>query len=525
MIKKLIPKGALNFYHKILALTAALLYGYPSEKMTVIGVTGTNGKTTTVYLIAKALEAGGLPAQAGAKVGATSTAIFKVGEREWLNAKKMTMLGRFQLQKLLKQMVQAGCKYAVVEVSSEGIKQYRHVGINFDYAVFTNLTPEHIESHGSFENYKKAKGELFKRLTSATSGTSKTSATSKTKKISVINIDDDQADYFLSFPADKKITFGVGNSDADFSAKNIVVSLAGISFEINQQKINLKLIGAFNVYNALPALAISLNEGLEFPKIKQALEAVTMMPGRMEFINEGQSFKVLVDYAPEPASMEKMYETVRQLREQESKTGTALEGDHFCGTNQGNNETTKQPAFVTSFAKATEVRKTTSGKPNNKTTKKKESETTERSNLGDYNLQPTTYNLKNKIIHVLGSCGGGRDKARRPILGRLAGANADIVIVTNEDPYDDNPQEVIDQVAAGALEKNKVLDKTLFKILDRKEAIRFALSLARPEDWVIVTGKGAEQAMALARGKYIFWDDRQIIRENLAALGVDQRIS
>ncbi|MEK7102504.1 MAG: Mur ligase family protein, partial [Patescibacteria group bacterium] len=154
-IKKFIPTPLLGWYHRALAAFGAFWYGFPSEKMVVIGVTGTNGKSTVGYFIAKIFD------HIGAKSGLTSTAVFKIADREWLNDKKMTMLGRFQLQRMLRDMVRAGCQYAVVETSSEGIKQYRHRGINYDVAVFTNLTPEHLEAHGGFEQYKQAKGELF----------------------------------------------------------------------------------------------------------------------------------------------------------------------------------------------------------------------------------------------------------------------------------------------------------------------------------------------------------------------------
>src|SRR3989344_4920760 len=157
-VKKVIPAFLLDAYHLTLSALGAFWYGHPSEKMTVVGVTGTNGKSTTAYFIAKMLD------HAGFKTGITSTAVFKIADREWLNDKKMTMLGRFQLQKMLRDMVRAGCQYAIVETSSEGIKQHRHRGVNYDVVVFTNLTPEHLESHGDFEQYKNAKGELFARL-------------------------------------------------------------------------------------------------------------------------------------------------------------------------------------------------------------------------------------------------------------------------------------------------------------------------------------------------------------------------
>jgi UDP-N-acetylmuramoyl-L-alanyl-D-glutamate--2,6-diaminopimelate ligase len=427
LIKKLIPKSILQIYHKFLAKLAALIYGNPSEKMIVIGVTGTNGKTTTVKLIARALEAGGF------KVGFTSTAEFKIADKEWLNDKKMTMLGRFQLQKLLKEMLKAGCQYAVVETSSQGVEQFRHLGINYDYAVFTNLTPEHIEAHGGFENYKNAKGKFFEFLTKKKH---KVIDNKTINKVSVVNMDDKYFEYFSSFKADKKIFYSINNGGADWQAKDVKVSLTGTEFSVKNENFNLGIIGAFNVFNALPAIAIASNEGVSMEKIKQGLANLKVMPGRMELINEGQNFTVLVDYAPEPKSLEKLYETIKIVE-------------------------------------------------------------------------------KNKIIHVLGSCGGGRDIARRPILGKMAGQTADFVIVTNEDPYDDDPIEIINQVAAGAIEAGKKLNENLFKILDRREAIKKALSLAKEKDLVILTGKGSEQAMVVANGKLIPWDDRKVVRELL----------
>jgi len=425
LIKKLIPEKCLNFYHKILAFVAEFLYGSPSEKMIVVGVTGTNGKSSTVKMIARALES------SGHKVGSTSTVEFKIADKEWLNKTKMTMLGRFKLQKLLKQMVDTGCKYAVIEVSSEGIRQHRHTGINFDYAVFTNLTPEHIESHGGFENYKKAKGKLFEYLTKRPR---KKFAEKEIPKVIVANKDDENSDYFLNFQADKKLIFSAEDSMADVYASNVLVFPDGISFTVRDEKINLNLVGAFNVYNCLPAIAIGLNEKIEFERIKNALEKIKTIPGRMERIDQGQNFKVIIDYCPEPYSMEKMYQTIEMMD-------------------------------------------------------------------------------KNKLIHVLGSCGGGRDIARRPVLGKMAGERADYVIVTNEDPYDDDPMEIIDQVTKGALSAGKVLDKNLFKIMDRRQAIEKAVSLAEENDLILITGKGAEQAMVVGNNKKIPWDDREVARK------------
>jgi UDP-N-acetylmuramoyl-L-alanyl-D-glutamate--2,6-diaminopimelate ligase len=396
--------------------------------MVVIGVTGTNGKSTTVHLIAKMFEG------AGFKVGSTSTVGFKIAERERLNKKKMTMLGRFVLQKMLRQMVRAGCRYAVIETSSQGVEQFRHLGVNYDVAVFTNLTPEHIEAHGGFLNYKKAKGKFFAHLAAKPKKIINGKAL---PKASIVNIDDEHADYFLGFRADEKYGYSI-NTLSDIKAENIETGPGGSSFTVDGVNFKINLPGRFNIYNALAAICVGLSQGLSLDITSKSLGRVGGVPGRMEFINEGQKFKVLVDYAPEPASMAKLYETVRSAN------------------------------FTVPGS---------------------------------------------KIIHVLGSAGGGRDKARRPILGKLAAENADYVVITNEDPYDEDPMEIINQVANGVVGKTEGIN--LFKILDRGEAIAKAINLAHEGDLVIITGKGSEQAICVADNKKIPWDDREKVREIL----------
>src|SRR3989339_1950371 len=186
-VRKLIPGFVLSIYHYKLALLGALIYGFPSRKLIIIGVTGTSGKSTTVDLITKILE------RSGEKVASISTIRFKIANKEWKNNLKMTMPGRFKIQKFLRQAVNAGCQYAVLEVTSEGIRQHRHRFIDFDTAVFTNITPEHVERHGSFEKYREAKGKLFQSC----------------KNIHITNLDDKNAEYFLQFPASKKTGYRI----------------------------------------------------------------------------------------------------------------------------------------------------------------------------------------------------------------------------------------------------------------------------------------------------------------------------
>lgn len=392
LTKKFIPSFLLNFYHYSLAAIGAFVYSFPSKKITVIGVTGTCGKSTVIELTTKILE------EAGHKVSSLSSIKFKIGKKEWENKLKMTMPGRMKIQRFLKEAVKADCKYVVLEVTSEGIKQYRHKFIDFDVAVFTNLSPEHIEAHGGFENYRKAKAELFKA----------------TKKIHIINLDDQNAEHFWKIPAEKKIGYGAADIEK-FSP------------------IDLKLAGKFNLYNAVASIKIAMSQGVSLETCRKALGKVKGIPGRMEIVIK-EPFTVIVDYAHMPTSLEKVYKTIKN-------------------------------------------------------------------SLAD----------NSSMICVLGSCGGGRDKWRRPVLGKLAAEYCREVIVTNEDPYDENPVKIIEQVAEGAKGKAK-------KILDRKEAIKMALKSANPGDVVIITGKGSEPWMCVAGGKKIPWDDRQIVKEAIVQL-------
>jgi len=352
-------------------------------------VTGTSGKSTTVDFITRILE------EAGQKVASTSSIRFKVAEKEWKNKMKMTMPGRFVIQKVLRQAVDAGCKYAVLEVTSEGIKQFRHKFINFDTVVFLNLTPEHIESHGGFKNYRDAKLELFKA----------------TKNVHIINTDDENAKYFFDVRAKKIITFGLQKGDVNK----------------NNSPFHLNILGNFNDYNALAAIAVAKNYGISLEVYQKALQKVQGLPGRLEVVVK-DPFWVVVDYAFTKEQLEASYKSL--------------------------------------------------------------------------NSRP--------LVCVLGACGGGRDKWKRPILGKVASQYCKEIIITDEDPYDEDPLEIMQQVAGG------IENKSYSIVLDRKEAIKKAIELAKPGETVIITGKGAEPLMCIAGGKKIPWDDRQIAKEFLA---------
>lgn len=410
ILKKIIPSFLIDWYHFSLSLIGAILYGFPSRKIKVIGITGTNGKSTTVDLTTRILE------EAGHRVASLSSIKFKIKEKEWPNELKMTMPGRFKIKQFLRRAVNSGCQYAVIEVASEGIKQHRHRFIDFKVAVFTNLTPEHIEAHGGFENYKAAKGSFFK----------------SNKEIHIINIDDKNAEYFLQFPAEEKYVYGIENIPQNerwkfVRGKEVKTSSEGIDFSIGNVSFHLKLLGAFNVYNALAAVCVGLSQGIGLDICKKALEKAEVVPGRMEEVISFP-FRVFVDYAFTPNALEKAYQAVKE------------------------------------------------------------------------GFNPS------RMICVLGSCGGGRDIWKRPVLGGIAAKYCDEIIITNEDPYDEDPMKIIEQVAEGAKEKAK-------KILDRREAISLAIKTARDNDAVILTGKGCEPWICLAKGKKAPWDERKIVKE------------
>jgi UDP-N-acetylmuramoyl-L-alanyl-D-glutamate--2,6-diaminopimelate ligase len=419
--------------HFFFAWFAYWYYGRPARKLIVVGVTGTKGKSTTCRLIASVLEAGGY------KVGLLSTVEFQVGEKRWLNDKKMTMLGRGQVQKMLKEMVEAGCKYAVVETSSEGILQYRHYGLRYDISVFTNLGTEHSERHGGFENLRRDKGEIFAGLSKEKN---KILFGNKIPKIIVVNADDENSSYYFSFNAHEKWKYSLKNNLTEekmIAGKIIGSNSTSSEFIVNDENYQLDLVGDFNVYNALAAIAVGFSQGLNSKQIALGLKSVTKVEGRMEFISGGQNFDVIVDYAHEPMSLQALFETLRKR-------------------------------------------------------------------VGPHN---------GKVIAVIGSDGGGRDKSKRFKMGEIAGQLCDYVVISDVNPFDEDPNEIAQMLAEGVKKSGKVENQSLFTIIDRREGIRQALGLAKKGDIVAITAKGTEPCIVVANGKKIPWDDRKVTREEL----------
>ncbi|PIY93227.1 MAG: hypothetical protein COY69_02745 [Candidatus Magasanikbacteria bacterium CG_4_10_14_0_8_um_filter_32_14] len=448
IIKKIFPKKFLNLRHLFFAWFGAFVYKNPSQELLVIGITGTSGKSTTVYLLRQLLESAGL------RVGSLSTIDFYVAREEKLNDQKMTMLGRMQIQKYLREMVDKKCDVAIVETTSEGRLQYRHSFINYDMIVLTNLYPEHIESHGSFENYKKAKLDIFeyvsecsvKKLGNKLSMNSVLGEPVFAGKTAIVNCNSQYSPEFLQFNFAKKIVFGskqekdyLENITDKFLFSDVRVDKDGLHFEIENHKFVAPMYGEHNIYNIVGAITVARELNIFWEVIEKTVSVFKNVPGRNEFILEakGKGFDVIVDYAFEPVALTKLYKVVDLLK-------------------------------------------------------------------------PT-----GRIIHVCGSTGGGRDKSRRKVIGEMIAQKADIFIVTDEDPYDENPLSIIKEVSEFAQKAGKKLNENLFEILDRKEAIGKAVEIAKVGDLILLTGKGSEQAMCIAGGKMIFWDDRQIVRDSL----------
>ena len=446
--RNLIPAFLLSWYHFLLAFLGAVIYGFPSKKMIVIGVIGTKGKTTTCNLIAQILN------YCGYKTGMASTVNFRIGDKVWINETKQTMLGRFQLQKLLKRMADEGCKYAVIETSSEGILQHRHRFIDYDMAVFTNLSPEHIERHGSFEKYRAEKLKLFEIVARKENGTG------------VYNLDDENVEYFIKVPIRNKCGFCMSSklfnckaitasSASGWKAQNekpqreaqsfnkilevnsVRLSANGSRFNMGDFEFEMPLIGKFNVYNAAAAVCVALSQSIPIEKIQEALKVAKPTPGRMEIIDAGQNFAAIIDYSYEPKGLESALKAIR------------------------------------------------------------------------------VFNPK-RIIVLIGSAGGGRDKWRRPVMGEIADKYADIIIITTDDPYDENPEKIIDEVLAGALKNPaRKINENIFRIIDRREAIKKAIEIAQEGDAILFAGKGGERWMNLASGKKIPWDEEEIVKDEI----------
>jgi len=410
-LRRLSPDFILSIYHYILAWSAAIYYGFPSKKIKVLAITGTKGKSSTAEYVNAILE------KAGYKTALSSTIRFKIGEKTMPNKYKMTMPGRFFMQHFISQAVKDGCDWVIIEMTSEGAKLHRHKFIELDALIFTNISPEHIESHGSFEKYLQAKLKIGKALEKS----------KKRPRYIIANADSEYANEFLRLQVEYQIPVSVKQ------AERIERTGTGMRFVFEKEEFNLNQQGEFSVLNAMLAISFAVVLGVKTKVAKIALEELRLVPGRLQLIDEGQAFNVVVDYAHTPDSLEKLY---------------------------------------------TEA-----------------------------------FGNKKKIC-VLGNTGGGRDTWKRPVMAEIASKYCEKVILTDEDPYDEDPMKILKDMEKGAQkEKTKI-------ILNRREAIKQAIKLAMAGfgDTVLISGKGTDPYIMRANGKKEPWSDAAVAREELRKL-------
>ena len=419
VLKSIIPAAILrrivNPYHWCEAFAASLRYGFPARGMHVTMITGTNGKTTTAAYLTNILKAAGL------RVGLCSTAYFEIAGERIANDLNFTVTNPFKLQSLIAQMRRAKVTHLVLEVTSHAIVQHRTWGIPLDAAVMTNLTQDHLDYHRTMENYAASKGKLFARK----------------PRLMVLNRDDQWFEFFNKFQAgEQKMTFG---THADAEARIIGVKLhrdgSDVRLKIDHQtelRFKTQLPGKFNVYNATAAATAAYLMHVDIAQIEQGVESLDAVPGRLERIESGQPFDVIVDYAHTPDALENLLETLKHL-------------------------------------------------------------------------------TKNRLILVFGAT-GDRDKAKRPIMGEIAARLADRIIVTDEESYNEDPAVIRDMVLQGVLAAGG--EARVEEIPDRRKAIEKALSIARRNDTVVVTGMGHEQYRVM-HGKREPWNEVEIIRDIL----------
>ena len=414
-----------------LATAAAWWYGDPGDDLAIVGVTGTDGKTTTCYLAVAALEA------AGVRSGMTGTAATRIGGVQEANEAHATTPEAPALQLALRAMSVAGDAAAVIETTSHGLALARVDSIAYDIAILTNLTHEHLELHGTWEAYRDAKLRLFEKLARVGTDRSARPKPLAWPRTGIVNADDPSAGAFIGVAQEagaRILTYGTDPA-ADIRATHVEEDQRRlrIAYEApsGAATVELQLVGRFNVHNALAIVALGEAIGLDPAAVRDGLASVPVVPGRMERIDLGQPFGVIVDFAHSPASLR----TVLDL------------------------------------------------------------------------LVPLAASRSGGLIVVFGSA-GERDTAKRPLMGRIAGERARIVVVTDEDPRGEDRDSILDAIARGAEAVGKRRDHDLLVIGDRRTAIEAAFERAGPGDIVLLAGKGHERAIIGPHGP-VPWNERQ----------------
>jgi UDP-N-acetylmuramoyl-L-alanyl-D-glutamate--2,6-diaminopimelate ligase len=430
LIKKLIPQGLFRriepFGHLCEAVILTIIHGFPARTIKVIGVTGTNGKTTTAFLIHRMLH------EAGYKVGLMSTVAYGVGSDIKPQLTHMTSQTVPVMLKRFKQMKAQGAEWIVMETTSHALAQHRVWSVPYSIAVLTNITHEHLSYHGTFERYVAAKRMLF----------TQTDANRRGMRLGIVNADDPSCAIFANAIAN---AVRYGTNQADLQATNIVLSPEGVTYDAlhNDRIYNItcKLPGSFNVYNSLAAVGVGEALGLTGKQIEDGIAALESVEGRMTRVDEGQDFTVIVDYAHTPDSYEKLLKDIKPV-------------------------------------------------------------------------------VQGRLLMLFGSLGGG-DEGKRAVQGELAGTYADQVVITEEDDRSEDPTRIKRMIAEGAQKAGKKLDKDLFLVDKRSQAIQFILGQARQGDTVLLLGKGHEKTIEHADGEHP-WDEiaeaRKALRRTMVKL-------
>ena len=412
--------SAVKPLHFFRAVFSAVCAGFPARGMKVIGVTGTNGKTTTSFMIWKMLN------ESGRKAGLMTTVAWggvgKMNLHDELN--HMTTVDSKTLNKRIKKIREDGAEYLVLEVTSHAMEQFRTLGVPIEIAVWTNLTHEHLDYHKTFDNYRKAKCKLFKKA-----------------KFGVINADDRSSKYFVK-SSKNYITYGIKNGKR--RAENVKLGAFGSEYSCGDIKIKTRIPGEFNVYNSLAAVCVGEKLGLEDEEIEKGIFALESVDGRMNLIDEGQDFSVIVDYAHTPDALEKVFEAIPEV--------------------------------------------------------------------------------SGRVISVHGGA-GRRDETTRAERGEILAKNSDIVIITEDDSSDEDPEKIAKEFVRGAERAGKVLGKNLVVDLDREQAIRGAIKLARKGDLVLILGKGHEKTILRKEGAVDFVDTevtRRYLKEKVREMKARQ---
>ncbi|MEG0798002.1 MAG: UDP-N-acetylmuramoyl-L-alanyl-D-glutamate--2,6-diaminopimelate ligase [Acidaminococcaceae bacterium] len=398
-----------------MSLVAPWFFDYPGKKMRMIGVTGTNGKTTTTNIIRLIL------CQAGFKVGLIGTINIMIGEE--IEVSKNTTPDVVDLERILFRMQQAGCQYVVMEVSSHALALKRVAGCEYDVAVLTNITQDHLDFHETFANYRAAKATLFTHLHEGT----------KPHKCAIFNMDDPSSALIAAETQAPIMTFGKGQTNDIYpvtwqvAAKEMELVL---HTPVGEMSLVLRITGEFNVYNVMSAVAVMLAEKVAKQTIVDTLQGFAGVPGRFQLVEAGQPYTVIVDYAHTPDGLDNVLRTARLI-------------------------------------------------------------------------------TKGKLWVVFG-CGGDRDHKKRPIMGRIALELADNLVVTSDNPRSEEPQRILADIARGLA--GVPAGKNVQQIIDRKEAINYALEQAAATDVILIAGKGHENYQIL-KDQTIHFDDCEVVRE------------